>query len=452
MPDWPTDILGLVLGHLWHLHTTSWDQEFRPEAFRRFFIAYALVARAWTIYAQRYVYRVVHLTWDSHMSSFILGVTHPIRGQALQDAIRVLDVTLSHSRLGIPVAKLDKLLKNTPNLVELRLRIGPEVNTLFLKVPQKQRLESAFKALRPTLRALQVSLDERRTKSQIMEHIQHLVDFATLDFVSIMWPGKHVELPANLLDKDKWDVRSSSWARVPWPLETTAIDMPIGLLLAAREKQDASPEEKGNLYVYPSALRVYSYRYEERPVFVDLLGPFLRTVLFQSDFRSARWSKLSDSVARACPNLDRMIILDCHTGGSSIYWNGYPVSIMYVLEPQDWHKGPAITTKNDLDEILNEHEDEKGSQLLEIGGMVETASHYVQFRRRWGQIPVRPFCRRLPVFDERLPSHAFSGIEDTRDTTKLAWDYSWIWAEPVVPVPGNLIVALRQPSTANDDS
>ena len=453
MADLPTDILAVVFEHLWKLHTTSWDDEFRPDAFRRFFIAYALVAHSWSLCAQRYVYRVVHLTWDSHLTSFLLGASNPIHGRVLCEAIRVLDLSLSHSRLGIPVAKLDKLLAYAPNLVELRLRIGPEVNTLFLKLPQKHRLQSTFKSLRPTLRALQLSLDERRTKSQVMEQIQLLIDFATLDFVSIMWPGKHVELPHELLSKEKWDVRTSSWARVPWPLDTTATDIPIGLLLAAREKQDASQAEKSALYVYPSTLRVYSYRYEERPVFVDLLGPFLRTILFQSDFRSARWSKLSDSVAQACPNLDKMLILDCHTGGASIYWDGYPVSIMYILEPQDWHKNPTTTTDNDqrnsMDEVLDENGDE---QLLEIGDMVETASRYVQFWHQRGLIPARPACRLPPIFDSRPPSQAFSGIEDTRDASKLAWDYSWVWAEPLVPVPGNLVVAIRQPSTASDDT
>ncbi|KAG8754180.1 hypothetical protein FRC14_005311, partial [Serendipita sp. 396] len=151
----PEDVVLDILQYLWVLHSTAWDSEFRQESHRRFFANSSLISSVWTAPAQRFVFRSAHLAWGQHLPSFELALKTGPRSGFLRQCIRVLDITISHSKLNVPLKKLDRLLRLAPSLIELRLRIGPELNTLFMKEKQEKRLRDAFQSLKPTLRALQ---------------------------------------------------------------------------------------------------------------------------------------------------------------------------------------------------------------------------------------------------------------------------------------------------------
>ncbi|KAG8759212.1 hypothetical protein FRC14_006459 [Serendipita sp. 396] len=265
-----------------------------------------------------------------------------------------------------------------------------------------------------------------------------------------------------MFEGGNWDVRRSVWARVHWPLETNACDLPLSQVLAARTSQIQAQEKKPSasqmpLLVHPSILRVYSYRYEDTPKLVDLLGPYLNTILFQGEFRSVRWTKQCESVVKYCPNLQKLLLLHCFTKGvhSTLHWEVAPVSHLYVLEHQDWHitrtSGSNLGDTNPLpvklDEVLLESELENAERDLSDGDLVETASHLVIFGEEYCESHTRPVYRKPMVFDKRWPSEAFGAGEETRDAKTLAKGFAHDWSAPLIPLPVNIIVALKQPGT-----
>jgi len=442
------DVVSDVLASLWILHTTEWTSEFKPEAFRRHFCQYALISKCWTLSAEVYVFRSACIEWDTRWQSLKSGLTGP-RGQALQDCIRVLDVTISHSHLGIPVERLDGIIQLCPKLVELRLRVGPEINTLYLKAQQTTRLRLAFKALSSTLRALQVSFDSRRRKSQVMKQIPELVPLNQLDFVTITWDGDLSHLPT--FDPNEWDVRTldTPFHMEHWPLETNATVTPLNLVQSVGHGFPIPP------LIVPTALRVYSTLYSTFHAggvspFLTLLGPHLKGVVLQTAFRSVRWPKSCDEVVAACPNLERLLILDCYLSGNGcLVYDPLPMAELYVLEPQDWSIDEPRHMVGSMEQGKTPGGGFTKTRRLDVGEPIQTASHLVYFARQWAAQHDRPVYRKPIVYHPKWPSEAFLGTEETRDMDALARTRLWdlCWAKDMMRKEKTLI-ALRQPYTA----
>ena len=223
------DICELILAQLWHLHAHTWakdNHEYRPDTHRAPFINYSLISKMWTGPAQLYIYRSICVQYDGHLESIRAGLTHPVRGPALRDSVRMLDVQLclNHSRLAVPVRDLHHIIRLCPRLIQLNLRIGPGVQSLWTRASEEKKLRDATRPL-TTLRALQVSLGERCTKSQVLAQLFDLFPPSTLSFCTI---ASDEDLPLYPPFEDSWDtVRLDELCHVHWPLDLNTRDTPI---------------------------------------------------------------------------------------------------------------------------------------------------------------------------------------------------------------------------------
>lgn len=223
------DICELILAQLWDLHAHTWakdNHEYRPDTHRAPFIEYSLISRMWTGPAQVYIYRSLSIQYDGHFESVRAGLTHPVRGPVLRDCVRMLDVQLclNHSRLAIPVKDLHHIIRLCPRLIQLNLRIGPGVQALWTRPSEENKLRDATRPL-TSLRALQVSLGERCTKSLVLTQLFDLFPPSTLSFCSIASPE---DLPPHPQFEDSWDtVRMDESCFVHWPLDLNVRDTPI---------------------------------------------------------------------------------------------------------------------------------------------------------------------------------------------------------------------------------
>lgn len=452
------DLVVEILKHLWASHNSSWDVEFRPEAFRRFFARYSLISRVWTLPSQQYVYRNTSILWDHQYHSFERGVKNSVRGQALRETIRVLEISISNKRLGNPLNRLDKILRYCPRLVELRLRIGPEVNTLFIRSAQEKRLRESLLALRPSLRAFQLRIEAPWTKSQVMKQIPELIPYSTLDFLTIASHNNDVKLPE--LSPEEWDVRTVNYSKTLWPMETNAPTIPMTSVLYP------DPESTTPL-IGPETLRAYSdhfvsgyWSYD----FLHLLGPRLKRVVGQLDCPADPiWTDNCDRIATVCPNLEQMVILDIHPSRKR---DEFPCAHMYVLESQDWYTTEKAPNGDNAVEEEEKKDGEEESEpkpppppverVLAIGEQMPTLSHVVTFRRdfskSWRDNHRYVKFRNGRVFDPRWIPEAVTGLESTINAEDHLNRYRWTWSEELLDSHQVYMVALRQPSTVVEET
>ena len=223
------DLCELILAQLWDLHAHSWakdNHEYRPDTHRAPFINYSLISKMWTGPAQVYIYRSICIQYDGHVESVHAGLTHPIRGPALRECVRMLDVQLclNHSRLAIPVKDLHHTIRLCPRLIQLNLRIGPGVHALWTRSSEEKKLRDAIRPL-TSLRVLQVSFRERCTDSQVLTQLFDLCPPSTLSFCAIV---SNEDLPPHPQFEDSWDtVRLDEPCHVHWPLDLNVRDIPI---------------------------------------------------------------------------------------------------------------------------------------------------------------------------------------------------------------------------------
>jgi hypothetical protein len=447
------DVIMEILEQLWDIHSIGWDSEFRPEASRRFYSNYSLVSKIWTLPSQRYVYRNAYLRWGSDWASFEAGLKNTTRGHVLRESIRVLYLYISHSGMGISVQKLDKILSHCPNLVELRLSTGPEINSLFLKPSQESRLRSYFLSVRPTLRALQVRLDGRCKKSKIIKQMEELVPFSTLDFLSLTSNDGDVWMPP--LDPTEWDVRSSGWTSIQWPLETNAHTIPLRGVLPTPPQEGEKGEGLPKLApIYPHTLRFNStevYPWYAAHPFLELLGSRLKHVMCQTMFDQAQWNKDCEMILAACPNLEQLIIFDCHKYRLPKH---IAAPRLYVLEPQDWHitveeEGPAEPSGEEA--ASREKTPASRTRILAYGDAVSTASHMVSFVERvsntWLKEKNTLEFRKEPIFDPRWLQEAFTGQPEPRSAGDMKHTYASSWSDTLIERHTQYKIALRRPST-----
>lgn len=285
------DICELVLAQLWDLHAHSWakdNREYRPDTHRAPFIKYSLISRMWTGPAQVYIYRSICIQYDGHFESVRAGLTHPVRGPALRDCVRMLDVQLclNHSRLAIPVKDLHHVIRLCPRLIQLNLRIGPGVQALWTRPSEEKKLRDATLPL-TSLRALQVSLAQRCTNSLVLTQLFDLFPPSTLSFCTI---ASDEDLPPHPQFDESWDtVRLDESCYVHWPLDLNVRDTPIPLLRSRgpqidtlRIYQDGNAEQTTRLLrLAQPTLRQFIAAEVDSWDFV-LSGPMLR--------KAVRWS------------------------------------------------------------------------------------------------------------------------------------------------------------------
>jgi hypothetical protein len=402
------DVVAIILDHLWVSHSTSWDTEFRAEAFRHYFIQYALISRLWTLPAEIFIYRSAHLTWHCDWLSLQCGFNNPQRGQSLRGCVRVLDLSISHSQLSVPLILFDKILQGCPNLVELRLRIGPQVNTLFVKPSQEKKLRQAFQNVRPTLRALQMSIDQERTKSKVAKQISEMVVFENLDLLTFQWIGDDFGIPE--MDGDLWDTQEIGCSSIHWPLETNA-----SIIWPNRTLSSTSRRLNKRLVV-PIGLRIYHWGDSEIGQLLTIIGPHLCELLLPESFRSVTWTGGCIFAIGKCPNLQRLLILSLYiTGGGCLPYEARANFELYILEPSDWQK--AILPEQHTSIIPSYW---MGGMRLPNEELVETASHVVIFNNTWQSTYGRPVYRKPVVYDARYPIEAFIGSEEKRTPREIA--------------------------------
>ena len=223
------DICELILAQLWDSHAHSWakdNREYRPDTHRAPFMKYSLISRMWTGPAQVYIYRSICIQYHGHFESVRAGLTHPVRGPALRDAVRMLDVQLclNHSRLAIPVKDLHHVIRLCPRLIQLNLRIGPGVQALWTRPSEERKLRDVTRPL-TSLRALQISVAERCTNSLVLTQLFDLFPPSSLSFCAI---ASNEDLPPHPQFEDSWDtVRLGDSCYVHWPLDLNVRDTPI---------------------------------------------------------------------------------------------------------------------------------------------------------------------------------------------------------------------------------
>ncbi|KIM34187.1 hypothetical protein M408DRAFT_5509 [Serendipita vermifera MAFF 305830] len=432
MPVLNHDVIVEILENLWIQHATEWGEELRPGAFRRYFTSYALVARAWTLPAETFVFRSAFLQWDAHWQSLRSGL---INRPPLGPCVRILDIHLSHSQLGIQVGQLDAILRLLSKLVELRLRIGPEVNSLCPKPAQAKRLKQAFASISSTLRVIQVSFNGQRTKSRVMKQLPELVTFDKLDLVVIAWDGHLSDIP--VFDPTRWNVgiRDQRALTEHWPLETNAATVSLNIIQSTSQGGLNSPS------VFPTTFRMYFCRDFDKPSpLLPIIAAHLDQVVIRTAFRSSSWTQSCEAVINSCPRLERLLILNC-------YWTGgyEPRAELYVLEEEDW-KIPVYRYYPKLDPEWGYLPGEPipGHRHLAVGELLRTASHLIHFKHSEGGYYDRPLYRKPLVHIQKWPEEAFFDLEGNEDPEASGKQPS---GYDSFPRKENFMVAVRKPPT-----
>ncbi|KAG8806259.1 hypothetical protein FRC17_005100 [Serendipita sp. 399] len=468
----PEDVVIDILQYLWVLHSTSWDSEFRQESHRRFFADYSLISSVWTAPAQRYVFRSAHLTWSLQVSSFELALrlgepsgrtrrarVYKIlkpnlkgpRSGFLRQCVRVLDVSIAHSKLSVSLSKFDRLLRLTPSLIELRLRIGPELNSLFVYEKQERRLRDAFQSIKPTLRALQVHINSHRKLNRCIKDLQSMITFSDLDFFSITsnqtelnpFPVREKDLARDQFPELDWDIANVEWTSTHWPIETNAATLSLSRILSPLPPPDAIEKPT----VLPQSLRLNdefcSVHGSTITPFLRTLGPHIKEILFQPIFGRWDWEASTVHVIAHCPQLERAALLHADSGYG-------PKVLMHVLEAEDWavpekdaeDASPSADNTEDMTNFIDDSEAAEGQVdtskvcLKLDGSMILRASHVVAFHEEFTksckskQLEYATH-RREPVLDPRLVVEALTGTPDLRNVDSSANVSGFAWTHQV---------------------
>lgn len=223
------DIVQLVLDFLYHDHINAWNEEFRADAHRAPFTRYALVCKAWTLFAQVHLYRLTCIHWKGHLDSVRACLLHPERGRHVRDSVRVLDVQVcaNHSTTSIPLKDLPFVLRVFSQIAELRLCTGPALDALWTRPSQERRLREAVAHLRGTLCAVQLSVCRSLHSDVVVKQTYELFPPSQLSFLSIATydedGGLPIELPSN--EWTIFDIPTGEY--VHWPFDTNTRDTPV---------------------------------------------------------------------------------------------------------------------------------------------------------------------------------------------------------------------------------
>ncbi|CAG8648633.1 17322_t:CDS:1 [Acaulospora colombiana] len=230
-----------------------------------------------------------------HFSSgglFRSGLTNPRRGEALRNCVRVLELSLSNRRLGIPVKYLHAILRSCPRLLELRLRVGAEVNTFYPTILQERRLRNTFSTTLKSLRALQVFVDQRSTKSRVFKEVQALTAGAELDFVALATDSDKTIPPT--FDPLQYDVEVESYSRFTWPVETNSLSISMANINPSQSTEPSNPVIK------PETIRFHSDN-THNGAFFDLFAPHIKNLLYRVWSHSSVWGQELHTLLTKCP-------------------------------------------------------------------------------------------------------------------------------------------------------
>jgi hypothetical protein len=409
MVEFNEDVVREILQHLWTLHFTSWDQEFRPGAFRRFFIKYALISKVWTLPSEVYIYRSTRLKWIHQWHSFHAGLSNPQRGEALKSCVRVLEISLSKRQLGIPVTLLPTILRSLPHLVELQLRIGIGVDTLYPIKPLKDQLQSTFSATFGSLRALQVLVHVNSSKTRVIHEIKTLTNEVDLDFFTLATNVDNPALP--VFDPLRYQSETERNSETIWPIETNSYSLRFSDLYPAYSSDSRKP------IVVPETMRVHREDDAFHELF-NMLAPHIKQLLYEVWSHKTEWDESLYRIVSNCHRLERLII--CQACPNDQSTQGHPS--LLILETQDWHK-PELS-RGDMDlsdgnpDVFDISTPAQKPKLIEEGDTIESALHVVCFpdevpcvwKERTGYYQKRH--RRPLIRDPRPIREAFYGKED----------------------------------------
>ena len=223
------DIVQLILDFLYHDHINAWNEEFRADAHRAPFTRYALISKAWTLFAQIRIYRSTCIHWKGHLDSVRACLSHPERGRHIRDCVRVLDVQVcaNDSTTAIPLKDLPSVLRLFSQIAELRLRTGPALDALWTRPSQERRLREAVAHLRGTLCAVQVSVCRSLHKNVVVKQTYELFPPSQLSFLATATHDEDGGLPVELSSNEWTTFDIPTDGCVHWPFDTNTRDTPV---------------------------------------------------------------------------------------------------------------------------------------------------------------------------------------------------------------------------------
>ncbi|CAG8648652.1 17323_t:CDS:1 [Acaulospora colombiana] len=293
-----------------------------------------------------------------------------------------MDISLSHKKLGIPVESLDKVLRCCPNLVELRLRLGPEVNTLFKKPTTERRLRDAFKSLSTSLRAIQVVYISHPSRTKVLEELQALVCFANLDFLVLATKDGTIRAPP--LDSAEWDTCDISGTYATWPIETNSAHLSSSL-------------------IKPETLRLNTDAVSFHPL-LNIFGQDIKQIFYRR--YSTRWDESLLDIIAKCQNIERILVLytDRYVSGDSGTW--VHTLRFCAVERQDWSISPVIREGESSGSSSNVN----AIDSIELHSMSHIVGFHHAFPPSWKyKGHIQP--RKRTIFDPRTAREAFFGTE-----------------------------------------
>jgi hypothetical protein len=168
-------------------------------------------------------------------------------------------------------------------------------------------------------------------------------------------------------------------------------------------------------------------------------------------FDQAQWNKDCEMVIAACPDLEQLVIFDCH----KYRLQKKAAPRLYVLEPQDWHitveeEQPAESSKEEASGA-SEKAPVSRTRVLAYGDAVSTASHMVSFMEKvsntWLKERNTLAFRKEPVFDPRWLQEALAGQTEPRSADDMKHTYATSWSDTLLERHTQYMIALRRSST-----
>ena len=196
LPELIYDILILIFERVHY--TINYDLD------RDSLVNFALVRKAWTLPAQRILYRNVVIKYRDNFQSFDAATKATNWKHAfLRESVHALHVWLANGRLRMNPSELPTILARCPRLKDFRLTLGPEIATLASSPRALERLRVAMPS--STIRAFQIGMDHSKGESNVIQQIFQLLPPSTLDFIAIGTPDAEINhLPE--LDPSSFDV------------------------------------------------------------------------------------------------------------------------------------------------------------------------------------------------------------------------------------------------------
>ena len=187
-------------------------------------INFAIVCKAWTLPAQRVLFRNVVIQYrDNYLSFDAATKADNEKHILLRESVQVLHVWLANGRLRMNTSELPTILERCPRLKDFKLTLGREVTTLASSPRGLERLRSAMPL--STIRAFQIAINGSQAGSNVLQQIFQILPPSALDFLAIGSQQTQINYIPEL-DPSVFDVLDYS---CPWHGNPPSCDLPFDL-------------------------------------------------------------------------------------------------------------------------------------------------------------------------------------------------------------------------------